>query len=1298
MPDVGVLNLQIKDDSTKAYDSLDKLADALGRVKQAAQGNRMTSLARSMSKVAEAVGQTNEAVAKIDRIAQMIHKLTEAGAGGHFGTVANGIRNITSAINDSGSAVEKIGELADNIQKLKDAGIGFKAPNLNSLKDKTGTSIADSIKQASAGSVDGLQEVTSEVQSVNDAVLETTKSVFDFEKAVSKIKVSPMEEFKDNIKKGNFASWMYGPREMPTTVDYKSYIPPEEDLKVRNPEWYEDHDTDEFMIKVQQELQEYERVQSTVNATREQVEELRRAATETTREIAELISTLNTPLKINWRESIDQMLDIGAPVKSAAESFSVFMQEMQTESEQAAGVRELNPELQRLCEEAMATGRGVSELTSDMTDLDGELKRKKTDTNEARGAFEQLKKSINSMFPGIKKLGSQFARLVKYRVLRAVIKSISEGFQEGVENVYRYSQAIGSSFSASMDSAASSLLQMKNSIGAAVAPAIQALIPYLQMVVNWVITGVNYLNQFFALLRGQQTWTRAVPTTAKAFDDVKKSAKGASAAMKELLADWDELNIIQSESGGGSGAGTNAMQDYLKMFEESSSFDNKIKKLVNDIKDGFGDIWTLVGLIGTALLGLKVSDAFTGTLGQIGQLVAGGATIAIGFMFSYRGAFGLGSDGFNKADLLEMVGGNIASALGGSWIAKAAGYSGVAGAVTGIGIALLIDFIGYVNGLADASDKMKWGENSLTPEEVKAYVESQFKFDVVSRIETLDAVIQNQDDARRALNTAISNFSNSLSKVKIRVDGTPTGIREAQTEAENLIKQLNANLKTSEHNLEVLTKITPITGTSGDDQTNDFLKTIQIADQTLSEYFMGLGKEIAGWIDAGEKSGWKNSEAEMALELMRHQQSIIDQAEQNKIHRDFVVESKVGLSGMTRDTAKDVFEEQERMISEYTEKIKLAYENQVKDLYYFADLADAAGLIDEETGGPLGKVFRESADALLEQIKNGDIYEEAIPSIEAMRDEWVETLRDIYGDASTESLDVKGFWDSIFGGKSVFDKELYKEYIMGGTEDAANYVQKFVDGFFDGVDPTGITKKASELFGFNLFDILEPESKNYVISRITEALGGDTGIAYDILHAMGISNESIAEALKTTIEEEKPDIGIQVNPSLDEEDLSITELMEDVKKETDSAATGVENDMARIRDAFASLNGIQFNMEMFGRRFGGGVTVTVPVIGQAANGGIFTSGDIFSANENGNAEYIGRYGNSTAVVNNGQIIEGITTGVASGQEEQNSLLRRQNEILLQLLNKQFVAKVSASSGLGRVNSQSGAMYERMAGG
>lgn len=90
-------------------------------------------------------------------------------------------------------------------------------------------------------------------------------------------------------------------------------------------------------------------------------------------------------------------------------------------------------------------------------------------------------------------------------------------------------------------------------------------------------------------------------------------------------------------------------------------------------------------------------------------------------------------------------------------------------------------------------------------------------------------------------------------------------------------------------------------------------------------------------------------------------------------------------------------------------------------------------------------------------------------------------------------------------------------------------------------------------------------------------------------------------------------------------------------------------------------------------------------------------GQLFIANEAG-PELIGNMGGKSTVANQEQIIEGIRRGVADGQAEQNQLLRRQNELLTGILQKDSTVRLAASSMLGRITRQSLDMYSMATGG
>ena len=125
----------------------------------------------------------------------------------------------------------------------------------------------------------------------------------------------------------------------------------------------------------------------------------------------------------------------------------------------------------------------------------------------------------------------------------------------------------------------------------------------------------------------------------------------------------------------------------------------------------------------------------------------------------------------------------------------------------------------------------------------------------------------------------------------------------------------------------------------------------------------------------------------------------------------------------------------------------------------------------------------------------------------------------------------------------------------------------------------------------------------------------------------------------------------------------------------------------QIKDA---LNGIKININstVDGVRKNIG---NINTVAEYADGGWPEAGALFIAREAG-PELVGTMNGNTAVANNDQIVAGIQSGVAQANMEQNELLRQQNSILAQLLNKELT--INPSVALGQVVARSTAMYGR----
>ena len=296
---------------------------------------------------------------------------------------------------------------------------------------------------------------------------------------------------------------------------------------------------------------------------------------------------------------------------------------------------------------AIGAVRGIGQLAGTVRSLGGALlkvswngiKGIASGVGKAISAFKELTSKINISHTALGKLSSAFKRIAFYRLIRAAIKEVTDGVKTGIDNLYQWSAAMNGSFAQSMDRGASASLMFKNSIGAMLGPAIEAVIPLLVQLANVAIQAANAINQFISVLFGRSTWTRAKPveTAAQSLGGAGKAAKKADDEIKGLLADWDELNIIANETnkdpsgGGGGGAGGISATD---MFEQVPLEDNWWTDLAQQLKDAIsaGD-WEGAGRILASKLNEVVATLDTDGWGvKLRGALEKGLRFAFGFL------------------------------------------------------------------------------------------------------------------------------------------------------------------------------------------------------------------------------------------------------------------------------------------------------------------------------------------------------------------------------------------------------------------------------------------------------------------------------------------------------------------------------------------------------------------------------------------------------------------------------------------------------------------------------------------
>lgn len=206
---------------------------------------------------------------------------------------------------------------------------------------------------------------------------------------------------------------------------------------------------------------------------------------------------------------------------------------------------------------------------------------------EANDSVEDMDEPVKKATKENNTFLAQLVRSVKnitfYRIVRGVIKSITNAAKESANAMAIWSQqfdtgATGAiaSFNDNISSIASNLLFARNAIMAAVEPIISALTPAFNMLASAIANAFNVLSHFLSALTGRSFYNKAIKNNV----NYANSLKSGSKAQKAFLAGFDELEVVQSSQGGG--AGETLGVDPSAMWERA-----EIESSMNDLVEPF---------------------------------------------------------------------------------------------------------------------------------------------------------------------------------------------------------------------------------------------------------------------------------------------------------------------------------------------------------------------------------------------------------------------------------------------------------------------------------------------------------------------------------------------------------------------------------------------------------------------------------------------------------------------------------------------------------------------------------------
>jgi len=263
------------------------------------------------------------------------------------------------------------------------------------------------------------------------------------------------------------------------------------------------------------------------------------------------------------------------------------------------------------------------------------------------GKFDAAKKKLKSF------IGVAFGITTAVKLFQVLKKSIVDSVKEFAQ----YDEETAKN----IQGLKNSLAVLKVSWGAAFAPIFNAVVPLLQKLIGWLTSAANAIAQFFAILGGRPTYKRAIANNDDLADSISGVGGAAKEANRQLMA-FDELNVLNGDSGGGGGGndgidleevGVEVGDNFATLLELVKSHLGELELVALGAMAGIGIALLLTGHIALGVGMLIASGLFAkyvvaenwdtivekcgGTLGAI-ELVAIGALLGVGLVLALTGA------------------------------------------------------------------------------------------------------------------------------------------------------------------------------------------------------------------------------------------------------------------------------------------------------------------------------------------------------------------------------------------------------------------------------------------------------------------------------------------------------------------------------------------------------------------------------------------------------------------------------------------------------------------------------------
>lgn len=895
-------------------------------------------------------------------------------------------------------------------------------------------------------------------------------------------------------------------------------------------------------------------------------------------------------------------------------------------------------------------------------------------------------------------------------------------------------------------------------IGNIFIPALNAILPYAIAAVKAIRALAASIANLFGIQLASVDYSgiSGAGSAAEKLDKDLSSAGGSAAELKNQLAGFDELNVIQSTSGGGGGIGGGGIgsgefedmelpgYDFIKdaVSTKVDKIYNKIKPLIDWTSEHLQEIGLTVSTIGATMLAWEISASLAnalnwtkGTLDSVhGVLLALGSsviTIGVSFLLEKKGLAGPATE--NWGDLIS------------SWISSAAGSAITGGVVTkslgktagkyAAGVTLAISAATSIKAIYD--DVKAYGFDGKT---LADSIWTAIKGAAAGGLIALAAGATLAVGASIGAGLTLAGIGIAVALANVELDTRETRWGNLELTKEQITKyvkeqlfsidvtatigavdsvisdldsqkgKLNAAISEFNDGLILVQfgvdkqgsyqkMLTALTGGAADgsysaDSILGMLgKTLSASSNAIMLGYGMLGYDDEHRLDVANLINTSNASVQAAAQNAGKELAVLLQKGWTEGLEENETARAVELSGFIRRVTSAV--EEGKIAGEFAGKVAFALED--VDRGSFTQVLEQYNTMKAE----LEQSYRDLAIRTLGEMQssyslavaNGDM--ESANKIAEEIKAYEETMYQRIAEM-VEAATAVGRQKILQAAQNAFSNTITIDDLIGGI----SIEEALENSFVKFTDETPLEEIVDYIDNYVMetFQAVLPKEDYNLLKEVAEA----TGASYLSMLPEGVQSgfqtawsAVLGDRTTEVFEALGYDSGNTYAAGFIGETTNIGGNVIDGLHQNDWAGAGAADGMAYANSFSATAGAIRFpalTTPSFTPR-----AVMRNVRGYAT-GGYPKSGELFWAREDGAPEMVGKMGGNTAVANNEQIVTGISSGVSKGvsdaNREQNALLREQNELLRRLLQKQFTAQVSPSAEFGRVVAKSSRMYEK----